>query len=33
MKNENYWDGFIFGLFLGGALGIFILVLVQKGIN
>jgi len=32
MKNEQYWNGFIFGFFVGGIIGIVILTLVQKGI-
>jgi hypothetical protein len=32
MKNEEYWNGFLLGLFVGGILGITILNLVQKGI-
>jgi len=32
MKNEQYWDGFILGLFIGGIMGIIVLNLVQKGI-
>ena len=32
MKNEQYWNGFILGLFVGGIMGIVILNLVQKGV-
>ena len=32
MKNEQYWDGFILGLFAGGIIGIVIYDLVIKGI-
>lgn len=32
MKNEQYWNGFILGLFIGGIIGIVVLNLVQKGI-
>jgi glycerol uptake facilitator-like aquaporin len=32
MKNEQYWDGFILGLFVGGIIGIVIYDLVIRGI-
>ena len=32
MKNEQYWNGFIFGFFVGGIIGIVIYDLVIKGI-
>jgi uncharacterized membrane-anchored protein YhcB (DUF1043 family) len=31
MKKEKYWNGFIFGLFIGGIIGMIILELVQRG--
>jgi hypothetical protein len=32
MKNENYWNGFLLGFFIGGIVGITMLTLVIKGI-
>ena len=32
MKNEQYWNGFILGLFVGGIIGIVIYGLVIRGI-
>jgi len=32
MKNEKYWDGFILGFFVGGAVSMILLILVQRGI-
>jgi glycerol uptake facilitator-like aquaporin len=32
MKNEKYWNGFIFGFFVGGTIGIIIYDLVIRGI-
>lgn len=32
MRNEDYWNGFILGFFVGGILGIIILELIQQGI-
>jgi glycerol uptake facilitator-like aquaporin len=32
MKNEKYWNGFIFGFFVGGIIGIVIYDLVIRGI-
>jgi uncharacterized membrane-anchored protein YhcB (DUF1043 family) len=31
MGKEKYWNGFIFGLFIGGIIGMIILELVQRG--
>ena len=31
-KNENYWNGFILGFFIGGISSMIILNLIQKGI-
>jgi hypothetical protein len=32
MKNENWWNGFLVGIIIGGVIGIIILDLVQRGI-
>lgn len=32
MKNENWWNGFLVGFFIGGIIGIFVLDLVQRGV-
>lgn len=31
MKNEEYWDGFIAGLFVGAIISIVVFILFQKG--
>lgn len=31
MKDEKFWDGFLFGFFIGGISGIIIVYLVQIG--